>query len=231
MYRELKIQSDKKILIVSPHPDDETIGAGGILALYGSQCDVVLLTDGRFGNPNTTKYSEEDIVDLRHDEFVEVMDYFHVNSYECLNIHDTKVSKGKKEFRRINFPGYDYVFVPNRSEDHVDHYATYKIVKRILTRKRMRSKIFEYEVWSPISNPNYYVNLNTLINSKLEAIKLYRSQLSCLNYEQMITGLNSYRGIRVKLSYCEAYFSPDLRFREKLDKICGFVMRKIKFWR
>ena len=43
----INIDEKARILIVSPHPDDETIGCGGILAKYGSQCDVVVLTDGR----------------------------------------------------------------------------------------------------------------------------------------------------------------------------------------
>ena len=47
---EVNFKKTDKILIVSPHPDDETIGCGGLLAKYGPQCDILMLTDGRLGN-------------------------------------------------------------------------------------------------------------------------------------------------------------------------------------
>lgn len=45
----LRIKESDRILIVAPHPDDETLGCGGILAKYGEKCDVLLITDGRLG--------------------------------------------------------------------------------------------------------------------------------------------------------------------------------------
>ena len=46
----LVIKETEKILIVAPHPDDESIGTGGLLSLYSNQCDVIVMTDGRYGN-------------------------------------------------------------------------------------------------------------------------------------------------------------------------------------
>lgn len=61
-----------KICILAPHADDESIGCGGLLAKYGSQCDVILLTDGRLnGNGNTP----EETVKIREAEFAAVMKF------------------------------------------------------------------------------------------------------------------------------------------------------------
>ena len=49
---KINICSDEKILIVAPHPDDECIGAGGILCTYTNQCEVIVLTDGALGQKN-----------------------------------------------------------------------------------------------------------------------------------------------------------------------------------
>ncbi|HEY0787056.1 MAG TPA: PIG-L family deacetylase, partial [Thermoanaerobaculia bacterium] len=39
----------ERMLVVAPHPDDETIGCGGLLALHvaeGRDCRVIVVTDG-----------------------------------------------------------------------------------------------------------------------------------------------------------------------------------------
>ena len=58
----MKINQDDKILIVAPHPDDESIGMGGFLSLYGPQCDVLLVTDGRKGHKGTVEDIDEFIL-------------------------------------------------------------------------------------------------------------------------------------------------------------------------
>ena len=39
--KNLNVKATDRILIISPHPDDESIACGGILCTYGMQCDVV----------------------------------------------------------------------------------------------------------------------------------------------------------------------------------------------
>lgn len=43
------INNNDKILVVAPHADDESIGCGGLLSLYGNQTDLLLITDGSKG--------------------------------------------------------------------------------------------------------------------------------------------------------------------------------------
>jgi hypothetical protein len=50
--------SDKSILVLAPHMDDEVLGCGGILrrhVLGGAQVIVVYMTDGRRGNPELSQ--------------------------------------------------------------------------------------------------------------------------------------------------------------------------------
>ena len=68
--QKLNIDKEDKILVVAPHPDDETLGAGGLLALY-NHCDVIVVTDGRMGNP---EWNADKTVRVREKELEEAME-------------------------------------------------------------------------------------------------------------------------------------------------------------
>lgn len=58
-------------LVLSPHPDDETLGCGGLLALAeraGLRGHVLILTDGAASHPNSPSYPAERLSALRRDE-------------------------------------------------------------------------------------------------------------------------------------------------------------------
>jgi LmbE family N-acetylglucosaminyl deacetylase len=69
--RPFPVHGLKSILVVAPHPDDETLGCGGILALVsraGGAAHVVFVTDGRASHPSHPSHSADEIASLRKDE-------------------------------------------------------------------------------------------------------------------------------------------------------------------
>lgn len=217
MYNALSIDKNDKILIVAPHPDDETIGCGGILAAFGPQCDVLLLTDGRLGK-RAEGQSEAETAAIRKAEFETVTAFFDVHRIRTLEIKDGQLSSCRKEVPSIDLSAYDLVFVPNRNERHPDHKAAYEIFRKMSRRQRTEARLIEYEVWSPILSANCFFDVSDLIEKKLNALHLYESQIRAIDYEAMVRGLNSYRGAPQHISYCEAYFSGEKERRSKYQK-------------
>ena len=58
-------------MVLSPHPDDETLGAGGLIAeacAEGQDVDVIVVTDGSGSHPRSKQYPRQKLVDLRYSE-------------------------------------------------------------------------------------------------------------------------------------------------------------------
>lgn len=197
---ELQFEKNDRILVLAPHPDDEVIGCGGLIAKYASQIDVIVLTDGRYSNPSWT---EKKTIETRKNEFVEAMKMAKVNSYEMLGIEDSKLSENFEKFKQIDFSKYSHIFIPNKNEFHPDHKIVYDFIKR--SNIKDMTDIVSYEVWTPLVNPESYININKEYQIKGELISYYKSQLISVDYVSYILGLNHYRGLPLRQEYLESY--------------------------
>lgn len=215
-----------KILVVSPHPDDETIGCGGVILKYAPNCDVVLLTDGSKGI--SPRWNKDTIVDKRAEEFAQAMNILRVNQVIKINIPDKSVKKAYRTIKReINLRQYDYILVPNKNEKHIDHKYAYRHIKKLFHHQHAKGKLVEYEVWTPLRTINCSIDITDVFDSKKLAICSYTSQLDIYNYSAMCEGLSLYRGACSKVKYAESFYIHHkheflkriyhfLRFGEKL---------------
>lgn len=196
----INIQEQDKILIVAPHPDDESIGCGGLLSMYASQCDVLLITDGERGGKSG------DVAKVRQGEFIEAMTVAGVKKYSCLHIPQHQIKANRKIVKGYDFSKYQHIFVPNRLDAHQDHVAVYKVIKSITKRLNPRIRIYEYEVWSTLHNPNIYLDISNIYDKKKELIECHKSQMAEMDYVGMILGLNAYRGRSHGYPFAECYY-------------------------
>lgn len=215
MYNALHIQKTGRILVVAPHPDDESVGCGGLLARFGPQCDLLLLTDGRKGTPADGSKSEAEIAAIRKAEFDAAAAFFRVNRVTVLNLPDSQLWKHRKEVSNINLRVYDKIFVPYRMERHPDHATAFQIIRKLHRIQHAKGDLLEYEVWSPIIAPNRFLDISEVMEKKLTGIRFYVSQVRELNYEALAIGLNGYRGAPHHVSFCEAYYSEAAEKKEK----------------
>ena len=188
----LELKDEDKCLVIAPHPDDESIGCGGILNLYPKNFDVICLT-----SPS----------DERIEEFKAAMEFAGIKNFKMLNLKDKHISEGFEEFKAIDISGYDHIFIPYVFDQHKDHKAVSLLLEKHLRTAKHKGdlKIVFYEVWSAISLPQYYLNISSVAKKKEEMINFHKSQIATKDYAQKILGLNSYRGLLKSLDYVESF--------------------------
>lgn len=196
-----------RLLVLAAHPDDETLGAGGTIALH-SGAEAVLLwiaTDGTrqegVDPAQAASYGE-----LRRDEARLAARSLRVPEPAFGGFPDRSLSERSAdldaalgaliaEFRP------DLVLCPSPVEIHPDHRALAEALftrvagSRSLDADHDRYRLLRvgfYEVSHPLL-PNALVDISSVADRKREAISAYASQLAVRDYAAAVNGLNAYR--------------------------------------
>ena len=63
-----------------------------------------------------------------------------------------------------------------------------------------------YEINTPLNDVNYVENITDSLKAKIEALKMHKSQLLQLEYDEAVTCMNRLRGITTgQGTYCECF--------------------------
>ena len=199
------------VLVIAPHPDDETLGLAGTIKLHTNQNDkvtVLFLTNGKN--------------QIRHDEAEKVCrilgatpifwDYadgeLKCNNQTIKQLND-EITKSKPAIIDIPFP----------TDPHPDHIASGEILYKTLKEINFNGPIFCYEVWQPVY-ANRLVKIDRVLDTKKEAIAIYTSQMKDRQYSDAIIGLNRYRaGMFEAGKFAEAFFVCNKELYLKLFEI------------
>ncbi|HTY46773.1 MAG TPA: PIG-L deacetylase family protein [Methanomassiliicoccales archaeon] len=205
----------RRVLILSPHPDDDVIGCGGVIGLCaerGVKVKVVYLTDGRHGNSNIPM---DELIRMRRAEAKSALGVFGYDDTVFLNLPDMGLECTEENVRTVldivkSFKP-DAVFAPTFYEMVPDHINTARIAANVALRTRREIDWYGYEVWCPtLFNPAHHivlVDVGAMMDKKIAAINKHRSQTDVCDYAPKIAGLNAYRSmLAVKgINYCESF--------------------------
>lgn len=205
MLQSLTIKETDKLLIIAPHPDDECIGAGGVLTLFPDICTVIVLTDGRLGQGDMAPEIGKQI---RRAEFIKEMQTAGIQDYQLLDYADGMLMQHTDCLGEIALSVYTKIFVTGIHDDHPDHTAACLSVFKALQKQGLTQKeIYLYEVHSPLRQATHMLDITETIERKLGLIRLHQSQLGGLPYDRMMKCMAEYRALQNRLSgrYIEVY--------------------------
>ena len=209
MEHNIKVEKTDRLLIIAPHPDDESIGCGGLLSIYGAQCDVLFVTDGRKGYSEKYQVAERELISIREEEAIKATNLARIRSAFFLRIKDQDAFSHKHDMLGFQMGEYKYIFVPNRFDLHLDHRVMYRFVKRALKLQHAKGSIIEYEVGTPLLFCPLVLDISAVKDNKAQMIRMYASQMEQVDFLSSSLALNRYRGIAANCEYAEAYCPAD----------------------
>ncbi len=147
-----------KTLVVAPHPDDESLGCGGAIALlreFKGEVKVLVLSDGTLSHPNSVKFPPEKLRELRETEMLRALKILGVPAedvtffrYRDRNVPNTNseswleaVEKCRAYLRKNQA---ETILVPWRRDPHPDHRAAYSLIKAACKNS---VRVIEYPIW------------------------------------------------------------------------------------
>jgi LmbE family N-acetylglucosaminyl deacetylase len=207
----IDLPEGRRLVVVAPHPDDESIGCGGLVALWasaGREAGVVFLTEGESGAAElrdpALPAAERDALrcELRARRRAEAEAALSLlgaagvwldGADGALYRDEGRLAARLAEHWRAHPP--DLIAAPDPGDRHADHAVAARIVAGAAARALpMTTPVLAYEVWSP-APVNVVLDITGVEEIKWRAIASHRSQTSTTDYVGAASALNRYRAI------------------------------------
>jgi LmbE family N-acetylglucosaminyl deacetylase len=204
------------VLVIAPHPDDESLGCGGTLCKHAARGDRVVVTFVTSGELGLKHLSREKAWAIREGEARRAAKVLGVAAIEFLRLPDWSVNGHVARAARLLRPILNRekparIYIPHSREWHPDHRAALGILRAACRNGGCRSEVIAYEVWTPLSEHDHVEDITAEMPKKLRALRAHRSQLNQFDYVRAVRGLNQFRGeLAAKCRYAEVFQSISL---------------------
>ena len=192
-------------LVVAPHPDDESLGCGGAIALLrrmGCPVRVLVISDGTRSHPNSRAFPPSRLQALRERETLAALSVLDVeaDAVTFLRLPDGAVPVPAADgFAQAVARCLTYlatfasstILLPWRRDPHPDHRSTWQLLHTALAALSLSPRLVEYPVWDwdpaqrgdaprPDEVMAWRLDISAVLPQKLRAIAAHRSQTTDL---------------------------------------------------
>ena len=193
-----EILKGRGLLVMAPHPDDESLGCGGLIAwavAHGHPVSIVFLTSGEGSHQGSTMFPPTSVARLRQQEAIRAAGELGVppERLHFLGLPDgLMVHMDEAALQRVHFSLLGVIAmnapvlmcVTSRTDPHGDHKAAWLIAQRVA--RSCQVEVLSFPVWTWALAPEREIasparcawRLATHhVERKLAAIAAHRSQL------------------------------------------------------
>jgi LmbE family N-acetylglucosaminyl deacetylase len=209
------------VAVIAPHPDDEILGVGGSLREF-SRCGIktaLLIVSGHL--PPLYSYKEFERTKVEAEKAKSIVG---VDDIEFLEVPATKVHQletaelnGKiSDFIRRKSPDTVFIPFPDRHIDHRTIFDACLVACRpvgvnhplhILAYETLSETYWNAPYIEPNFQPNLFIDITKSIESKIEALEAYASQIngSPSRSPDAVRALARFRGSQNNCEFAEAF--------------------------
>ena len=211
-----------KVLFVSPHPDDETLGCGGTIFYHKKKGDDIFLLI--ITNLSIEFGWSEKLIERRKKEIDKIKKFygfknvFHLN-FQTKYLDTVPINEIIENISNIvKKTKSEILYIPSRDDVHTDHQIVSKACMSSIKWFRNPSvkKVMAYEVISETNfnfnqnnfKPNVFVDITPYITKKIVAMKIYKSEIKKHPFprsEDSIKSLAILRGSQSGKKFAEAF--------------------------
>ena len=190
-------------LVLAPHPDDESLGCGGLLSLLrekNKEVFILFVTDGSASHPTSKKYNAAQLAALRKEEAmqaVEVLNIARSNAFFFNKKDGALPAEGEPNFEQnanqlhllLMLLSPDLILVPYEKDPHRDHRATWQMLMHSIKKIHIQFHVLQYVIWlhergekEDMPDDNYirFVDIMQYQLQKQKAIYQHQSQTTRL---------------------------------------------------
>jgi LmbE family N-acetylglucosaminyl deacetylase len=202
-YREAK----GNLLVISPHPDDDVLGAGGTMALAserGQGVFAVYVTDGGGSPRKDLRITAEEMAARREKEALTSLKaigaaggfFLRHQSRDLAAGGGAEVREDLAQILKLLKPAE--VYLPAPYERHRTHQlCTGLALDALRSAGDWPFKAYGYSLWGSFwgGKERFARDIGSVIRKKVEAVSAHASQIDYKNYHQGILGKNNYEAI------------------------------------
>ncbi|MCW6509424.1 PIG-L deacetylase family protein [Lichenifustis flavocetrariae] len=198
----IELTGGRPFVVLSPHPDDESLGAGGLIAAACAgheRVEVVVLTDGSGSHPRSVLYPRDRLIALRREECARAVAHLGLPDGRVthLNLPDTLAPKSGPAFeeaverivRIVDASGAGSAFVTWGRDPHCDHESA-ELIARAVRDRRPSLRLWSYPIWgwhldpaAEVEDPapsGFRIEVTPWMEGKRAALRAHASQMTDL---------------------------------------------------
>lgn len=201
----------KKILVFSPHPDDDIFSSGGTLLKsldHGAEIKTIYVTCA-------SSAIKEEAMSVSRQIGTKIEFWGYDKKAIPINSAITRQTRDA-----IDTFDPDAVFLPFLTDDHEDHRRVSELFYATFKNAPPRCEIFAYQVYSTVL-PNVVVDITDVMEKKLRLINIWESQKVSRDWAHYVKGLNGFNCRFLKTNeprYVETFFVVSA---EEYIKLCA----------
>lgn len=214
----------KNILVIAPHPDDETLGCGGTLLRHIDEGNKVYWLLG-----TTIKEGQgfsSDRVNSRQKEIKKVSEMYGFAGYKQLDFNTTELDQVPRNIlvqqisEYVNEVKPNTIYLPYRNDVHSDHAQIfdasvactksfrYPFVRKVCVYETLSETEFCMRTDDSGFKPNMWVDISNYLERKIEIMKIFESELRNHPFPRSvenIIGLAKLRGSTANTDAAECF--------------------------